>query len=58
MTLIFIHSDIDCGASGGDYFHAAWPGVEDLSVTPVTGGPRDFRNKILSWRCDEARHST
>ena len=56
-------SALDCERAGlAKYLvHVAYPGIEDLAVTPVngpTGSTYNFKDNILSYFCVEANHST
>ncbi|CAI6340773.1 unnamed protein product [Periconia digitata] len=52
-SFCYFFVDRDC-STDGDFFHVGYPGVADLSVTPVNGpegSTRDFENKISSYFC-------
>ncbi|KAH7377721.1 hypothetical protein BKA66DRAFT_422165 [Pyrenochaeta sp. MPI-SDFR-AT-0127] len=47
----FVNPNCDTNA---DFFHVGYPGVADLSVTPVNGPPgstRNFEDKLSSYFC-------
>ncbi|KAJ4375918.1 hypothetical protein N0V83_001196 [Neocucurbitaria cava] len=47
----FVNPNCDTSA---DFFHVGYPGVADLSVTPVngpTGSTRNFEDKLSSYFC-------
>jgi hypothetical protein len=53
LQLTSWNSDAECSLEA-DLFHVGFPGVADLSVTPVNGpegSTRDFEDKLSSYRC-------
>ncbi|KAK7182808.1 hypothetical protein PSPO01_11147 [Paraphaeosphaeria sporulosa] len=51
LCYFFVNANCD---DTGDFFHVEYPGVADLSKTPVNGPPgstRNFEDKLSSYRC-------
>ncbi|KAF9731730.1 hypothetical protein PMIN01_10747 [Paraphaeosphaeria minitans] len=49
----FVYSNANCDDTGG-FFHVGYPGIADLSKTPVngpSGSTKNFEDKLSSYRC-------
>ncbi|KAF2027208.1 hypothetical protein EK21DRAFT_32975, partial [Setomelanomma holmii] len=52
-SFCYFFVDPNC-STAGDFFHVGYPGVSDLSKTPVdgpAGSTRNFEDKLSSYFC-------